>query len=344
MVIQVEDFYSFLYKCLDKTFHNIDQVVIPAPSRNPLFKNYYFTPLTQSGEYNLDSYRTVDPLKIFFFQPREKMLPVELPPIKRLIVGAKGCDLRAMYILDQAMINKDFVDPGYNHWRQNTIIISSDCAEIAPTCHCTLVGGKPFAESGFDLNLSRLGEQYRVTVGSDKGQELLNLMTKNFPMQPATEGIKSAIEKKRNEIIRLLHEQNRAYERSGNYERLQNSDKENWNRESLACVGCGACTHICPTCYCLILNDETKAQQFVKVRSMDSCQLHGYARVAGGGSPRPKMYQRFRNRYLCKFLFMHSNFGELGCTGCGRCTETCTAGIDFRKVVHNISETEAVIL
>jgi len=93
----------------------------------------------------------------------------------------------------------------------------------------------------------------------------------------------------------------------------------------------------------LILNDETKAQQFVKVRSMDSCQLHGYARVAGGGSPRPKMFQRFRNRYLCKFLFMHSNFGELGCTGCGRCTETCTAGIDFRQVVRNISETVAVV-
>lgn len=343
MVINVEDFFSFLHKCLDKTFHSIDQIILPAPSRNPLLKNFYFAPFANAGEYNIDSYRTVDPLKVLFFQPREKMLPVDLPPVKRIIVGAKGCDLRALHVLDSAMINEDFIDPAYSHWRQNTIIISTDCSEIAPTCHCTLVGGKPFAESGYDLNLSRLGNQYRITVGTEKGQQLVDLMKKEFSMQPASEVVISAIEEKRNEIIRLLHKQNQEYERGKDYTQLQSSDSENWNRESLACVGCGACTHICPTCYCLILNDETKAQQFVKVRSMDSCQLNGYARVAGGGSPRPKMHQRFRNRYLCKFLFMQSNFGELGCTGCGRCTETCTAGIDFRKVVHNISETTVVM-
>jgi len=66
--------------------------------------------------------------------------------------------------------------------------------------------------------------------------------------------------------------------------------------------------------------------------------MYGYARVAGGGSPRHKMTERFRNRYLCKFDYMNHNFGEIGCTGCGRCTEACTAQIDFRKAVKNISK------
>jgi len=84
------------------------------------------------------------------------------------------------------------------------------------------------------------------------------------------------------------------------------------------------------------LNDESVEKEFVKVRSYDSCQLNGYAKVAGGTSPRPKVFQRFRNRYLCKFDYMKSNFGLLGCTGCGRCTETCTAKIDFREVIHGV--------
>jgi ferredoxin len=84
------------------------------------------------------------------------------------------------------------------------------------------------------------------------------------------------------------------------------------------------------------LNDESQKNDFVKVRSYDSCQLHGYARVAGGASPRPKMSERFRNRYLCKFCYMPYNFQILGCSGCGRCIDACPAGIDFRQVVNNI--------
>jgi Fe-S oxidoreductase len=50
------------------------------------------------------------------------------------------------------------------------------------------------------------------------------------------------------------------------------------------------------------------------------------------------MYQRFRNRYLCKLDYMQSNFKKPGCTGCGRCTEACAAGIDFRETVTELSK------
>jgi len=70
--------------------------------------------------------------------------------------------------------------------------------------------------------------------------------------------------------------------------------------------------------------------------------LNGYARVAGGGSPRPKMFERFRNRYLCKFNYMQSNFNEPGCTGCGRCIDTCPATIDFRNVINSVSNLKEV--
>ena len=89
-----------------------------------------------------------------------------------------------------------------------------------------------------------------------------------------------------------------------------------------------------------MVNDETQgAGEFIKLRTWDSCQHTGYARVAGGASPRPRLWQRFRHRYQCKFRFMQENFAVLGCTGCGRCIAACPAGIDLREVV---SKTQVV--
>ena len=72
------------------------------------------------------------------------------------------------------------------------------------------------------------------------------------------------------------------------------------------------------------------------MRSYDSCQLNGYARVAGGASPREDITKRFRNRYLCKLCYMQTNFNTLGCVGCGRCIDACPAGIDYNRVVKSL--------
>ncbi len=336
MIIKVDEFSGFLYKCLEKGISDFDQIILPARSGKKDHEMFYFAQLSKLKEFNIDAFRTVDPLKMLFFLPREKMAPETFANTKRMIVGAKGCDIRAMAVLDKAMINENFVDPGYHHWRQNTTIITADCTSIAPTCHCNLVDGKPWAEEGFDLNLSRHKDFYHITTGSEKGEELLALLKKQCKVEHVSTEILANIQEQRIKITGLLEKQNEHYERNNEYEQLKKSQMDNWSNESKTCIGCGACTNICPTCYCLILNDETKAEKFVKVRSLDSCQLNGYARVAGGSTPRPKMFQRFRNRYLCKFLFMKSNFDMLGCTGCGRCTEACAAQIDFRQVVQSV--------
>jgi len=64
----------------------------------------------------------------------------------------------------------------------------------------------------------------------------------------------------------------------------------------------------------------------------------GFARVAGGESPRKELFERFRNRYTCKFHFTPEYYGLLGCTGCGRCIQTCLGKIDMRKVITRLLE------
>lgn len=340
MVVSVKDFEQFLSK-VSTGFAGFNEVIvpheIPATKYSSTTRSFRFERLNNCIEPTLNSYRTIDPVKILFYLMREKVYPVEDISKKRVIVGVKACDLKALILLDKAMLEGGFTDPAYYQWRNNSLIIATDCDELCETCHCTLVGGKPYSEIGFDVNISTVNDHLILTSGSAQGNEFLELMRKEINSKEISSQDEQIILEKRKKVLELLNKQNEKYERPNDYSGFRTVNMDVWAEESKDCMGCGACTNICPTCYCLILNDESTNKQFVKVRSYDSCQWFGYARVAGGGTPRHKMTERFRNRYLCKFDYMHHNFGELGCTGCGRCTEACAAKIDFRKVVKNLS-------
>ncbi len=339
MVISVKDFEVFLSK-INSGYGEYNEVIIPykIQSLNSASASFRFDKLKAHSSPVLNSYRTIDPVKILFYMIREKVFPVNQLTIKRVIAGVKACDLKALLLLDKAMLESGFTDPAYYEWRKNTLIISSDCDEICETCHCNLLGGKPYSENGFDVNLSSVNGNYFLSPGSDKGGEFLDLLKKEIKVREILSSEEQAIKEKRQKVFEQLVNQNEKFSRPNDYSEFRKASLDVWAEESKECIGCGACTNICPTCYCLILNDESSKEQFIKVRSYDSCQWFGYARVAGGGTPRHKMTERFRNRYLCKFDYMKHNFGELGCTGCGRCTEACAAKIDFRKAVKGISQ------
>jgi len=336
MIIEKAALNDFLTRCQKEKLGDFKKVVAPRRSLKTE-SDLFFDNWQADQQFVIDSYRTIDPLRILFYLSRERILPAQPAEEKRLIVGAKACDLRALEVLDKALINADFIDPLYENRRKNTTIISVDCNEIAPTCHCNLVDGKPYTLRGFDLNLTKLdANYYHLEVGSGKGQELLDHMQKYLKINHSSEDDLQTRNENRKAIEKRLKLQNAQYERNQQYEILRNIDLTKWVDEAFTCCGCGGCTNICPTCYCMILNDETTGDIFIKDRSTDTCQIHGYARVAGGASPRPKMFERFRNRYLCKFRYMPSNFDLLGCTGCGRCSEVCAGKIEFREVVRRI--------
>ena len=333
MIVKAQDLTSFLIKCQQDSLGGFQQVIVPRKSKNPDENQYLLEEIKENIEPLLDTYRTIDPLRTLFYFSRETLIPVDKTK-KRLIVGAKACDMAAFQILDKALINEDFVDPVYKAWRDQTTIISTDCTEINDSCHCTLVGGKPYTDQNYDMNLSKIGQSYLITVGSKKGEEFFKILKDSITLSQPQGSEKEKIKKNRKELEAELDKQNVKFKRSDDYTALRKSDIECWIEDSKNCVGCGGCTNICPTCYCIIINDETVGKEFVKVRSADSCQLHGYAKVAGGDSPRPKMYQRFRNRYLCKFDYMKSDFKTIGCTGCGRCIDVCAGEIEFRDVMQ----------
>jgi len=336
MLVNILSFHNFLLKLRD-SYHSFNQIIIPYRACSDDKNSFYFNEIKNEDHFRLNYYRTVDPVKILFYLFREKVYPTKNNHAKRIIIGVKACDLKALLLLDKALLQSGFIDPAYKYWRDNTLLISSDCDYLHETCSCNLLNGHPYAENGFDLNLSVIEDNYLIQLGSERSQEFIELMKKEINVAESTASDLEIVNANRKKVFNQLIEKNSDLKHHENFSAFRKVDHKIWEEVSKECVGCGACTNICPTCYCLILNDESKGNEFIKVRSYDSCQWNGYARVAGGGTPRPKMTERFRNRYLCKFDYMQKNFGEFGCTGCGRCTEACTAKIDFRKVVKTVS-------
>ena len=337
MIVPAEECREFLVQCAQHQIGGYERVYVPVQNGEDHPEPGGLTPVSKTETWSLEGHRPIDPAKLLFYRPREQVLPGEFSPPKTILAGVKACDLRGIQVLDTALLDQDFTDPGYQQWRNTVTIISVDCTTTAPTCHCTLVDGQPYARSGFDLNLSLIGDKYVVAIGSNRGEELANLFRKHLSVEESTSVHHSQVEVHRTRMTEQVEGLNASYAPRTGYDGLLRYALENWKEESEECVGCGGCTNICPTCHCMILNDESENDTFRKVRGYDSCQLEGYARVAGGGTPRPQMTQRFRHRYLCKFLYMPENFNQLGCTGCGRCIDVCPGGIEFRKVTTKLA-------
>lgn len=259
-----------------------------------------------------------------------------------VVVGVRACELRARAYLDKVLLEGEFEDPAYRQRRESTILVSCDCTDCAETCFCTLVGGKPYAESGYDVNLTPLDDGYLVEVATEAGQRWF-ADAESLGVKPATDEQLARRDELRQQMVQRLEAQNAsvAFEADACRDKLPDDGDERWQRYAADCVECAACTNICPTCHCFYLYDQVLGSDaFERVRTWDSCLLSSYHRMAGGVqmklTPRPQLRSRLANRVLHKFVYSPQQYEQLGCVGCGRCIDACLGGIDIRQVCQEL--------
>ena len=306
-------------------------------------EKFHFKKVTDPSSAILFGIRTEEPVSSLFFPPSSDLsvLPEDITHPKALI-GIKSCDLSAIKLLDWVFMNGSYVDPFYHMRRNNSLIISTDCVDFNESCFCTLIGEKPYPESGFDINISQINDGYLLEAGTEIGEELL--IKKNL-----SEATNNQIEERNIGREDVKNTQLRSLEEKGfnfnylsiDYVVKNSSQSTIWDNESEKCVECGACTFTCPTCHCFLLSASGK-NYFGKHRNWDSCLYYGFARVAGGANPRSKLRDRLRNRFVKKFVFFPEVIDRIGCTGCGRCIDACLGKIDIRKVLEEISSEKSV--
>ena len=274
---------------------------------------------------------------LFKFTPgtKAKIESVDIDE-KKVIFGIRPCDAKSIAILDHAF-KGDYEDPYFLNRRKNTALVGLSCTEPALNCFCTSFDDTPASSKYVDILLTDIGDKYYVEVISDKGKQLTKGLSTLF--KPAKENDtkkKKEVEKK---AINMISRQQKT---NGIVEKLDKIfENPFWKEVAFKCVGCGACTYLCPTCHCFDIQDESTLTKGARVRVWDTCMNPEYTLQASGYNPRPARTNRVRNRIYHKYNYYPKNFDVIACVGCGRCIDLCPVNIDIIDVVTRAGEVKA---
>jgi ferredoxin len=248
-----------------------------------------------------------------------------------LVFGSRPCDALALVYLDKIFYeeNKGYDDPYYTKRRDGSVTISIACNEPCSTCFCSSVGGGPANTTGSDILATAIDDRYLFRSCSDRGAALLD-QYKEFFEKPEDSLIESA-----EKIAEQAEKGMDKIEFTMDSLKKNMDDRFNdkiWERITQDCIGCGACTYLCPTCHCFDIVDEG----YLRVRCWDTCSSDTFTRMAAGEDHRKQKHTRYRQRVFHKFAYYRDNLDAVACVGCGRCTTHCPVKIDIVEIVNNI--------
>ena len=183
-------------------------------------------------------------------------------------------------------------------------------------------------EAGFDLGHTELsdgaGHRFLVEAGSGRGAEVLADLRTRPARQADRQGAESLAAATAAQIGRSMPaDVADVLRRSYVHPR--------WDDVARRCLACTNCTLVCPTCFCIAVEDTTDlAGDAVRGRRWDSCftAQHSYVH---GGSVHASTASRYRQWMTHKLSTWFDQFGTSGCVGCGRCITWCPAAIDITE-------------
>ncbi len=253
-------------------------------------------------------------------------------PAPRLVFGLLSCDARGFLVFDPVYdgcgTGGKAKDPYYLKRRDNTVLIVRACDKVLSSCFCHWVGGGPASTEGADVLATEVADGFLLEPVSERGAKTLEskLLKDGSDKEAAAKTAHEAATKALGEAPDLGKAPEALLARF--------DDATFWRDESGHCISCGACTYLCPTCYCFSITDEGAGLNGVRARNWDACMTPLFTLEASGHNPRTGKAQRLRNRVGHKFSYypgIHN--GRIACCGCGRCIKSCPSSVDIRRIV-----------
>ncbi len=252
---------------------------------------------------------------------------------KMIVFGSRPCGARGFTIYDRVFDAENIQDPYFKARRENTVFVSMACTQPENTCFCTSVGSGPADPTGSDLLMVPVDGGYWVEAVTQKGEVLLE----NGRFSDAGEKAKEAERVKKEAAEKM----GKALDTEGVPEKLLRlfDNLSFWEDMSAKCISCGACTYLCPTCYCFNITDESSGLSGERIRTWDTCMSYQFTLEGSGHNPRPTKAHRLRNRVGHKFSYYPDiHEGIIACCGCGRCIKSCPVSVDIREIVQKAKE------
>lgn len=297
----------------------------------------------EEGTQYCDELKTTKSAKDLFFPQSETMMSfktegksisieqTEVPDERTVIFGVRACDAKSFKILDSVFMSEP-ADSFYTARRENGIVIATACSAPDETCFCGVFGinpASPYADA--DVATWFVGDKLYWNAVTEKGEkftEEIADMLKDGDDSPVEREIGRIAD-----ITKQLPLNRLSLEGWGAGKTDEKFNAPEWDKLSEACLGCGACTFVCPTCQCYDVRDYNTGNGIQRFRCWDSCMYHDFTLMAHG-TPRPTQKQRFRQRFMHKLVyFPENNGGVYSCVGCGRCVSHCPISMNIAKVI-----------
>jgi len=306
---------------------------------NPI---YAFSEVSDFGSVKLNYTTTKLPAKRYFLPFQEDLSTFRIEdgnwqkeidynakdPL--IFFGLHSCDINALNKLDKVLLGSHYPMPYYAAKRKNMFIVGIDCTP-QPYCFCRSMGADTVL-NGFDIFLTDLGDHYFAEILSDTAYNFLKQITNEEPGESDhTLYMRTTTEKNKKftahvdttDLTKILDMEFQA---------------DVWKKWGDQCLSCGTCANVCPTCYCYGVDEsaELDLSRAQKTKFLYSCNLIDFAEVAGGHNFRPESHIRLKYRYYHKHRGFVEAYEESLCVGCGRCGESCLAGITVPEVIASV--------
>ncbi len=278
--------------------------------------------------------------KIFSAKFTEKKIEIQeldKPSQRYAFIGIRACELEALKIHDTIFSKSEFKNSRYTTLRHNSLFIAVNCSKAEKNCFCTSMNTGPEVKYDYDLLLTEINKNERhyflLEVGSEKGEDIIN----EFDFSDADE---SEINEKYKVIEKTKSQIEKFLETDGVKESLlQSFESPVWDDIAKKCLACGNCTMVCPTCFCMTVEDYTDLERnsAERIQKWDSCYTLEFTYIHGG-SVRVSVGSRYRQWLTHKFATWQEQFGTFGCVGCGRCITWCPVGIDVTEETTKIKK------
>ncbi len=304
----------------------------------------------EEGALDLNYINFSQPIKEFLFKGREVLFRWEMSegdinfhmadPKEgtQVLFGLRSCDINGIEYMDR-FYEGEYCDGVYKENRARTLLVALNCVDAGERCFCDSVSAGPFVKSGYDLLFTPIDDMYLIESGSDKGEMLIGQVASY--LKPASQA--DLEEKDSIEVDVKSLFTNVMWPKDPKAILAESFDNAIWDELAAKCIRCGGCTNVCPTCTCYnVVEEKTSETEGTRIRSWDSCQSCSFTKNAGDHRPRSPV-SRVRYRIYDKLAYIEERFGHKGCTGCGRCIDTCPVDIDIVDIINrlDLERTEA---